>query len=693
MSKRVLLLLCGFAWAAQADRITLRSGKTLTGGQATFADGAARLDGGRRLPRDQIKEIVLEARRPAAAPGAKASAAPKDIQDLLRQARRMQARHPDADGIVLEDDGAFTLNPDGTNTYRYHFRGLVLKDSKKGAWGQAGLYVDDKRERAKLLWARTIRPDGSVVNVDPASARLADLPGSTRFFNRGKVFSWSMPQVEVGSIVEYVYEKVEFDPFDPNMFFPGFYFQSGDPVAHSRMTVTLPPGNRLYWEAKHMPPGKGEPKVEKLKSGTRYVWEVSDMPPLLPEPMMPPRSAVLAHVQCSLFNTWDYLFDWMARFQKRRMVATPLVRQTAEKAAAGAKTLDEKIARLYYFVEQQVRYVSIKGSIGSGWAGHPADLTLRQRYGDCIDKAILFSTMLRCIGVDAEPVILLTNNAGIDDRKLPTMRGNHAICHLEAQGRSFYLDATSSVHRYPSFAAFDHGVKVINALRRRIGYIPTPPPEMNCRTYDLDITLSADGDASVHYRSRYVGDYEAGVRGYYMYTPKRNHRRALSQMLNALSPKARLKRFKLYNTFDISKPFSIEMWFDLPNYVVKAGRLRIFAPPGEEKRFPEAALPSRRYDIVYRTSLKTVRRITLHAPPGYRVKYLPPPVRLQTRYASYEARYKRLDDSTLQFVSIFRRPARVAPASDYPTYRKFLHDVSRASKKQVFFEVKEGRQP
>ncbi len=686
-----LALLALAASFAHADIIKLRNGKSIRAPHVQYARGQVIVAKGKAIPRNAVKEIVVEGEPPAAPAPARAATVPKDIQDVLRFAKQQQAKYPDASGILLEDDGTFTLNADGTNVYRYHFRGLVLKDSKKRAWGQGGLYLDDQRERAKLLWARTIQPDGRVIDVDPATAKLAALPGRTRFFNRGKIFSWSMPQVEIGSVVEYCYEKVEFDPFDPMMFFPGFYFQGGDPVAHSKMTVTMPADKPLYWEARNMPAGKADAVVTRGKATTSYVWEVSNMAPMIPEPMMPPQSSILANVQCSPFKTWDYLFDWMERFQKRRMVVTPEIEAAVAKITKGAKDTEEKIARLYHYVERDIRYVSIKGSIGSGWSGHPAAFTLKCKYGDCIDKAILFATMLKIIGVQSEPVVLFTNDTDVDDRKLPTMRGNHAINHVQLGERSFYLDATSSVHRYPSISRGDHGVAVVNALRRRIGFIPVPPPEANCRTYDMDMAVAAHGNADVHYHSRYVGDYEAGVRAYYMYTPKTNHARALSNMLSGINAKARLKRYKLTNVYDISKPFSIDMWYGLPDYVVKAGDLRIFAVPGGEMEFPEAALPKRKYDVVYSTSLKTVKRVAIQVPASYRLKYLPPKVTFKTPYATYEAQYEQQGGSAIVFTSTFSRKARIIPVKDYPLYRQFLQNVSKSSKEQIFFEIKEGK--
>lgn len=686
MLKRLAALMLCVVGAAHADLVKFHNGQEQRLPHIRYENEALVGPKGKRVPRDQIKEIAFDVRVSQEAKP-QAAQVPKGVQRLLEFARQQQAKYPDAAGILLEDDGTYVLRKDGSNSYRYHFQGLVLKEDKKQAWSQRALYLDERRERVQLLWARTVQPDGSVVELDPAQAKIVDPAGRTGHFGRGKRFSFSLPQVKVGSIVEYCFEMVEFDPFDPKMFFPGFYFQGEEPVAHSKMTVVVPRGQELHYQTKHMPPGKDEPVISRAADTVSYVWEVSDMAPVIPELRMPPLGSVTAQVHCSPFKTWDYLFDWMERFQKRRMELTPEIKQTVAEVTKGAKDQEEKVARLYHFVQQHIRYVSIKGSIGSGWSGHPAGSTLKNRYGDCVDKAILFGTMLKAVGVESEPVIVLTNDSGKDDRKLPTMRGNHAISHVVLNGRSFYLDTTSTVHRYPAFRADDHGIKAINALRREIGDIAVPPPGMNARHYTVTMTVSPAGEVETAYCSRYVGDYESRVRAYYMYTPERNHHRALSNMVSGISPKARLRRYKLDNVHDIAKPFGIRLWYSLGNYVVEAGDLRIMAVPGIETQFSEAAQPQRRYPIEYSTSLETERRVLLRVPRTYRVRHLPPAIDLETPYAGYHAKYEREGPTEIVFTSTFRRYKRVVPVEDYARYRAFLQEMSRYTKSQMFFQV------
>lgn len=683
-----LVLLLVLVSTGLGDTIKYHDGRKEHYGRITYHQEQLNVDDGKNIHRDLVKEIFFETTQQQAKDEAQAEEIPKDIEQILSLAQRQTEKYPDSDGIILLDDGTFVLNEDGTNVYRYHFQGLILKEEKKKEWGDNSLYFDEKRERIKLLWARTIKPTGEAANLDPTTVTITDEPGREVHFSKDKIFSYTLPEVDVGCIVEYSYEREEFDPFDKEMFFPSYYFQAYEPVWNSKMTVVVPSTKTLNYKAYNMLPGKEEPLITQNEKSTTYVWELTDVPPIIPEPSMPPYRAVVPGVTASLFKDWNYIFDWMNKMQQRRIEITPEIKRTVEEVTASATTVEEKIALLYQYVQQHIRYISIKGSIGSGWSGHEAFFTLENKYGDCIDKAILFSTMLKLIGVESEPVVIMTNDSGEEDRVVPTMYGNHAITAVHLNDKDFYLDTTSIVHRYPSFRADDHGVTTINALRREIGFVDVPPPEDNQRSYRLNVKVLPSGDAEVNYQSQYVGDYEARVRITYMYHYKESeYDRVLSNMISSISPKAVLKDYKLQNIHDISKPFSIKLSYTLKDYVVQASDLRILGVPGIETEFKEIGLPDRNYDIAYDTSYEKIQNVTITVPNNYRIKYMPQEIHLETPYATYTAKYTVENDSTIVFHDDFRRLKRKVPVEDYAKYKTFLQQVSKYSKEQMFFEL------
>src|SRR5260221_13127535 len=92
---------------------------------------------------------------------------------------------------------------------------------------------------------------------------------------------------------------------------------------------------------------------------------------------------------------------------------------------AGARTLDDSIKAVHKYVTRDVRYVAISLRMG-GYQAHAAADVVATGYGDCKDKATLFITLMKRMGITAYPVLL--SAGGRVERELPTISAfNHAI--------------------------------------------------------------------------------------------------------------------------------------------------------------------------------------------------------------------------------------------------------------------------
>jgi hypothetical protein len=81
---------------------------------------------------------------------------------------------------------------------------------------------------------------------------------------------------------------------------------------------------------------------------------------------------------------------------------------------------------------------------------HDAAQVLDQRFGDCKDKAVLLVSLLRALGVEAEPALVNTWSGGHTSSSPPSASAfNHAIVHLRRDGSDLWLDPTRTLERGP----------------------------------------------------------------------------------------------------------------------------------------------------------------------------------------------------------------------------------------------------
>lgn len=147
-------------------------------------------------------------------------------------------------------------------------------------------------------------------------------------------------------------------------------------------------------------------------------------------------------VQWSEFDGWADVATWADHLfsqavQKSDAVQTQLVELT------GSATSDEsRVEKVLDFVQSDIRYFGTEFGVNSHL---PADAqtVLKQRYGDCKDKAALLVSLLRAAGMTAEPVLVSTAYRDDADALLPSpLVFDHAIAQLRMGEKTYWLDGT-----------------------------------------------------------------------------------------------------------------------------------------------------------------------------------------------------------------------------------------------------------
>ncbi|RKZ29514.1 hypothetical protein DRQ36_08355 [bacterium] len=682
-----ILIALFIAVVSFGDVIDLSDGGSYSGGEINFENGKFVLDG-ETFDREEVSRIIIgkpadieTQKAPIAEAYAEMATAP---EILLEAAENAESKYPDAAGIVIIDHGTNILRENGTRVYRYHFAGKILKSSKLH-WGQSARYFEDGRSRARILFERTITPENEHFWWDTTQYTITEPSEGGVFFDYGKTYSAMFPQVSVGSIVEYISESETYNPFDKNFFTPYFYFQDDVPTLESRCTVIIPKDRELNFRNYNWPNGNDSPTITETETTRVYEWVVENSPPFIEEIKAPSYGDLVPRYDATLFQNWDYIYDWLGELQRNRMVATPEIKSVVAEIVEGATDMPDSINRIYIWVQQEIHYISIKGSVASGETGHTAKWTFEKKYGDCTDKSILLATMLREIGVEAYPIIVMTNDEEDVPRDIPDLSGNHAITLAIVDGKRYFLDATTTSYNFPYFRSDCVGVTYVCALCRDWDTVYTPTPDENAIHIEINATLDIEGNLTADYISSLVGDYEGSYRGYWEYRQADRRGVIMQDWISYIIPGAQVTDWSLPGVDDLSVPFQERVSFRVPKYTITAGDLWIIKIPQIEKdyQFEEVSLAKRRFPIEYTAPYKMSHKITIEIPEDFAIEYLPGNIELDNPYTAYRANYRKEGDSII-FEDEYRLKKRIVPVEDYKSYKKFCRSVSEYARKQVF---------
>ena len=337
--------------------------------------------------------------------GAASSPSKKAIDSVLLDAIKNAppaSQYPNSSYARLLDLGTMNVKSDGTTIAEYRITYKLYKSnaiSKQLA--EVTLPYNSTYQDLRVLSARTIKKDGTVLDVKREDMREGGVAGDYLMYDDAKGINFSMPGIEDECVIDYTFQMITHPMFLPGQFTTYWGFSGFEPVGISRLTLKTPADKPLKFK---MYNDKLEPIVTTSLDGhtKTYVWEKKNLAPLEYEPNMPEADKVKIWMEASSLDGWQDIAGWFWGLQQPQAKSTDAIRKTVASLTAGKTTDAEKCRAIYDWVANRTRYVGIEFGI-SAYKPHLASDVHDKMYGDCKDKANLLITMLNLANIKAHP--------------------------------------------------------------------------------------------------------------------------------------------------------------------------------------------------------------------------------------------------------------------------------------------------
>ncbi|MGD8375429.1 MAG: DUF3857 and transglutaminase domain-containing protein [Acidobacteriota bacterium] len=476
------------------------------------------------------------------------------------------------------------------------------------------------------------------------------------------------------------------------------------PGAIRTLTVDYPASTPFRFDV------RGTAEETHRTDGDREIrsWTARDTAAVEFDPGSPPAADLLPRV--SLFpeeilwedhridsTTWDGIASWYAGLARDGMQPDADVSRLTAEVVAGAGSGDERIRRIYEFVQRQVQYVAVELGVG-GWKPHPSGEVLHHRYGDCKDKATLMIAMLRATGLDGNPVLVRTRDAGRTDPEQPVPSFNHAIVAVPAEDGFLFLDPTATTIPYGDLPWGDQGVNALVVLPDGTAQIvPTPltPPEHNRLHHRVEAALDVSGRLSGIYVLEATGQRRAEISGALGVRDERDRAAYLSGLLGELCPGALLRSHEIEPAPGPEEPLRIRMEFEVPRYAARAGSALLVGlhPTRSNDLIRLGGQEQRDQPVFFPYLFRDTASVRLRLPPGRSPRKLPESAYLNAPGFEATATYRERDDPDGTVLEIERSVSvsrRAVPVKEFAAWRDAIAGLAREDVRAVTLERSEG---
>lgn len=236
-------------------------------------------------------------------------------------------------------------------------------------------------------------------------------------------------------------------------YFTSIYFNDENPILHKEVLIEIP--KWLSFEIKEFNFGSHAitKSITETNESVIYKYSIENMEGSKSEMACPGPSYVYPHVlfvaksytkqgkNITLYNSTQDLYNWYKSLVNEMKDKPDVFRNKVLELTSQAKTDEEKIKNIYYWVQDNIRYIAFEDGI-AGFKPDESQNVFEKKYGDCKGMANLTKQMLVVAGFDARLSWIGTRHIAYD-YSIPSLSvDNHMICTVFLNGKKYYLDST-----------------------------------------------------------------------------------------------------------------------------------------------------------------------------------------------------------------------------------------------------------
>lgn len=478
------------------------------------------------------------------------------------------------DARILLQEIDVTLNADGSTIEKFKTQTKILTYKGKKDNSEIKVSYNPIWETVKIVNAQVTSATGKVHKLGPTELNIMDASwvASAPRYPAEKLLVGNLPGVEVGSIIDVEYEATTKDkPFYSDI----FVFRSLYTV--DKYSVIFKSSNKRNVLIDTKNADALVEKVIKEDDYTTYSWTALNQSPVVQERSLPPVWDYLPVVLVSDGKWKEYSASLQKRFDEL-IFDNPKSSELAKKLTDGKPTDEERIIAIRNFIAININKTGPAFTDLPLSAMSKPDITLQDGYGNSADTALLYSAMLKAVGINAE-FLAVSSFPYLEQVISPILKTpqrqlfNSILVRLkDAKGDEIYLNDTD---QYDSYGSVSHEGECA-ILLNDASSIKISPAKGKATSVDLIVNtvLSKDLSAQITITKKLYGNsFGDENRLFALLTPE-DKSRYYKELISRISQSAvSVDDLKCdFSTYPGTETFKVKV----PDYCVKEGSYMYF---------------------------------------------------------------------------------------------------------------------
>jgi Flp pilus assembly protein TadD len=375
-----------------------------------------------------------------------------------------------------------------------------------------------------------------------------------------------LEDVRVGDAVELAWTVEPRDRLPGFAFTTYFGFAWRAHVSEAFFTLHLAADTPVRWT---LHPGGDGPLPEERQTQGLVEWSLQAVPRFDGEGNVPGSHWHWPLLEVTGWCSWQEVAGTVAGLWSEALASdAELVAAEAARLMQG-QSPEQSILSAIRFVQEDVRYLAVDFGHGAGMLPSGAGTVLQRRFGDCKDKTVLLTALLRALGVDARPVLVASQWREAVARLAPSASAfDHAIVGFDWNGARYFVDPTligqrgDLAHRVPPPYAV--GLELAATTTALVEVTPVPPATLTVtECFRLDRRGKGQVEQTLHVTGSFADDVRATLLREGRQAFARTRAESLQQRFPALELNIDTTRFDddvEHNTLQMCADHTLPTW-------------------------------------------------------------------------------------------------------------------------------------
>lgn len=475
--------------------------------------------------------------------------------------------------------------------------------------------------------------------------------------------------------------------YNDGRFLTRLFFHSSYPIGEQVFEFKVPDWLTVDFKQMNFEGHKVDVQQQKKGGYTYYTFKMNNIPAYKseyrrlgaaytdPHIVLQIRSFKAKGEQINGFDKVDDVYAWNNRMYLMAGNETSSLKPQLAKITQQAKTDEEKIKAIYYWVQDNIRYIAYEDGY-SGYIPASAQDVLAKKYGDCKGMANLLTEFLKLAGYDARFSWIGTRQLPYPQSLPALCVNNHAITALYFKGKTYFLDATEDYGPFGEDAYRLQGKEVMVSNGESFEIVPVPDMKAEDSKLQTKASFSLDGIIlKGPVTVTLTGNQRTGFHQRYHDLPSTEKEDFLSEYLEFGSSDIQVKQVKTSDLNDRDKTVELKGQVQVGNSVHEINKdyyVSIDFFPKSLERFIPDEKRIEGYDLG--ESILFDDEISLTIGPDQSFSDLPEPVNINQEGYSFKGEYT-VNGNVLSLRKTLHIKNPMIRKSDFANWKQFIHSL------------------